>query len=91
MERNDVSVDPATKGAMVLDNATSRNRLTDDTTPPKRSWHKKLIIEWLRRHNVPLPVKAIKAELIELEFSKLPEKRYVTDELAAKYNIAILR
>ena len=91
VERNDVSVGPVTKVAMVLDNATWHNRLTDDTTPPKRSWHKELIIEWLRRHNVSLPVKATKAELIELAFSNLPEKRYVTDELVAKYNIAVLR
>ena len=91
MERSDVSVGPATKVAMILDNATWHNRLTDETTPPNRSWRKEFIIEWLRRHNVPLPVKATKAELMELAFSNLPEKRYVTDELPAKYNIVVLR
>ena len=30
---------------IVLNNATWYNRLTDETTPPKRSWHKELIIE----------------------------------------------
>ena len=48
-------------------------------------------MKWLRRHNVLLPAKATKSELMELAFSNLPEKRYVTDELAAKYGIAVLR
>jgi hypothetical protein len=88
---NDLSIGPSAKVVIVLDNATWHNRLTDETSPPKRSWRKELIIEWLRRHNIPLPVKATKAELIELAFSNLPQKRYMTDELAAKYSIAVLR
>ena len=77
--------------AIVLNNATWHNRLTEETTPLKRSWSKKLIIDWLRRHNIPLPINATKAELIELALSNLPEKRYIIDELAAKHSIAVLR
>ena len=91
VKRNDFFLGPSIKVVIVLDNATWRNRLTDETTPPKRSWRKELIIEWPRRHNVPLPAKATKAELMELAFSNLPEKRYVTDELDAKYSITVLR
>ena len=91
VKRNDFFLGPSIKVVIVFDNATWRNRRTGKTTPPKRSWRKELIIEWHRRHNVPLLAKATKAELMELAFSNLPEKRYVTDELAAKYSIAVLR
>ena len=50
-----------------------------------------MIIDWLKRRSVSVPVKATKAELLELAFGNLPEKRYVVDEPAAKYNIKILR
>ena len=76
---------------IVLDNATRHNRLTDEATPPKRPWRKEPIIEWLRRHNVSLPVKATKATLTKHILSDLPEKRYVTDELATKYSITVMR
>ena len=76
---------------LVLDNATWHNRLTDDTMPPKRSWRKELISDWLRRHRISIPEKATKAELLELAFDNLPEKRYIVDEAAAAYDIDILR
>ena len=76
---------------IVLDNATWHNRIIDETTLSKRSWPKELLIDWLRRHNISLLDNGTKAELIELALSNLPEKHYVTNELAAKYNITILR
>ena len=91
MKRNDVSVGPSTQVVIVFDNATEHNKLLDETTSPKRSWRKELIIKWLKCHNIPLSAKAAKAGLIELTFSHLPEKRYTTDKLVAKYSIAILR
>ena len=75
MKRNDFFLEPGTKVVIVFDNSTWRNRLTDEITPPKRSWRKEHIIEWLRCHNVPLRAKTTKAELMELEFSNLSEKR----------------
>ena len=57
----------------------------------KRWWRKEFIIEWLRCHNVPLTTKATKAESMKLAFSNLPEKRYVTDPLAAKYSTVVLQ
>ena len=76
---------------LVLDNATWHNRLTEDTTPPKRSWRKELITDWLKRHSISIPIKATKAILLQLAFANLPEKRYVVDEAAMAYNINILR
>ena len=76
---------------LVLDNATWHNRLTEDTMPPKRSWRKEPIRDWLRRHRITLPEKATKAVLLELAFDNLPEKRYIVDEAAAAYDINILR
>ena len=85
------SVGKRVKAVLVIDNAPWHNRLTEDTMPPKRSWRKELIVGWLRRQNVPVPIKATKAELLELAFDNLPAKRYVVDEVAAKHNIDILR
>jgi hypothetical protein len=79
------------KVVLVLDNATWYNRLTEDTMPPKRSWRKELISDWLRRHRVSIPIKPTKAVLLQLAFANLPEKCYIVDEAAMVYNINILR
>lgn len=76
---------------LILDNATGHNRLTQETTPPKRAWRKQLIIDWLDRHDLPSSDKMTKAELLELAFDNLPPKRYVVDEVAARHNVQILR
>ncbi len=86
-----INVGKNTKIALVLDNATWHNRLTEDTIPPKRAWRKEVIIQWLSRHKIKVPIKATKAELLELASKNLPEKRYVVDEIANKYNVGILR
>ncbi|CAF1374247.1 unnamed protein product [Rotaria sordida] len=59
--------------------------------PPKRSWWKEYIIQWLNAHNINVPVKAVKAELLEIAMKNLPEKRYEIDEAAKTYNVDILR
>jgi len=88
---NNTFVGKGAKILLVLDNAPWHNRLTEDTMPPKRSWRKELISDWLRRHRISIPTKATKAVLLQLAFANLPEKRYVVDETAAAYNISILR
>ena len=75
----------------MIDNVPWHNRLTEDTMPAKRSCRKEMIIDWVKRHIVSVPVKTTKAELLGLAFDNLPENRYVVDEAAAKYNIKILR
>ena len=75
----------------VLYNTIWHNKLTDQRTSSIRSWCKELIVDWRRRHNIPLLVNGTKAELIELAFSNLPEKCYATDELTATYTITMLR
>ncbi|CAF3989642.1 unnamed protein product [Rotaria sordida] len=74
-----------------MDNAPWHNRLTNDTMPPKRSWWKEYIIQWLNAHNINVPVKAVKAELLEIAMKNLLEKRYEIDEVAKNYNVDILR
>ncbi|CAF1317437.1 unnamed protein product, partial [Rotaria sp. Silwood1] len=80
-----------TKIILVIDNATWHSRLTNDTTPPKRSWRKEAIIRWLKSHNIVVPEKAVKAELLEIALDNLPPKKYEIDEAAKKYNVGILR
>ncbi|CAF4113132.1 unnamed protein product [Rotaria sordida] len=80
-----------TKIVFVIDNAPWHNRLTNDPMPSKRSWRKEYIIQWLNAHNTSVPVKAVKAELLEIAMKNLPEKRYEIDEAAKNYNVDILR
>ncbi|CAF4673385.1 unnamed protein product, partial [Rotaria sp. Silwood2] len=80
-----------TRIVLVIDNAPWHNRLTNYTMPPKRSWRKEHIIQWLNAHNIDVPVKAVKTELLDIAMKNLPEKRYETDEAAKKYNVDILR
>jgi len=76
---------------LILDNATWHNRLTEETMPPKRSWKKQMIINWLDKHDLPFSDNMTKAELFEVALENLPPKRYVVDEVAAKYNVQLLR
>ncbi|CAF4384183.1 unnamed protein product, partial [Rotaria sordida] len=59
--------------------------------PSNRSWRKEYIIQWLNAHNINVPVKAVKAELLEIAMKNLPEERYEIDEVAKNYNVDILR
>ncbi len=61
-----------TKIVFVIDNAPWHNRLTNDTMPPRRSWQKQYVVEWLNAHNINLPVKAVKAELLEIAMKIYP-------------------
>ncbi len=79
------------KIVLIIDNATWHNQLTEDTIPPKRAWRKDLIVQWLVNHNIRVPTKATKAELLVLAFDNLPPKRYVIDETAKNYDVDILR
>ncbi|CAF1170090.1 unnamed protein product [Rotaria sordida] len=84
-------LDQHVKIVLIIDNATWHNQLTEDTIPPKRAWRKDLAVQWLINHNIRVPFKATKAELLMLAFDKLPPKRYLVDEAAKKYNVDILR
>jgi hypothetical protein len=59
--------------------------------PPKRSWKKQMIINWLDKHDLHFSDNMTKAELFEVALENLLPKRYVVDEVAAKYNVQILR
>ncbi|CAF4203175.1 unnamed protein product, partial [Rotaria sordida] len=79
-----------TKIVFVIDNAPWHNRLINDTIPPKGSWRKEYIIQWLNAHSINVPVKAAKAVFLKIVIKNLPEKRYEIDEAAKKYNVDIL-
>ncbi|CAF4261715.1 unnamed protein product, partial [Rotaria sp. Silwood2] len=79
-----------TKIILVDDNAPWHNQLTNDTIPAERSWRKEYSIQWLNAHNIDVPVKAVKAELLDIAMKNLPGKRYETDEAAKKYNVDML-
>lgn len=59
--------------------------------PPKRSWKKQLIVNWLDKQELPFTNSMTKAELLEIAFDNLPLKRYIVDEVAAKNDVQILR
>ncbi|CAF3941892.1 unnamed protein product, partial [Rotaria sordida] len=61
---------------IIIDNAPWHSELTDDTKQPLRSWRKQSIIDWLHDHNVSHAYDISKAELLQLAYENLTEKRY---------------
>lgn len=84
-------VGASTKISIIIDNATWHNQLTEDTKPPKRSWNKQKLIDWLDLHQLSYPERAAKAELLEIAFENAPKKKYVVDEAAKIFNVDIIR
>ena len=82
---------PQARIAIVIDNATWHNRLTEESVPPKRAWRKAVLQLWLTNHGIPFDADYTKAELLELAFQNLPPKKYLTDVAAAEFNIEIVR
>ncbi len=76
---------------LIINNATWHNQLTEDTIPPKRAWRKDLIMQWLVNHNIRVPFKDTKAELLVVALDNLPPKRYVIGEASKKYDVNILQ
>ena len=77
--------------AIVIDNATWHNKLTENTIPPKRSWRKSILQRWLINRKISFNLTCTKAELLELAFNNLPAKKYLTDVAAAEYQVEIVR
>ncbi|CAF3865788.1 unnamed protein product [Rotaria sp. Silwood1] len=80
-----------TKIAIIIDNAKWHNKLTPESEPPKRSWKKQLIADWLTTRKIKYELYMTKAELIQLAFAHLPPKEFLVDKVASKYNIEIVR
>ena len=76
---------------IVIDNTTWHNKLTGDTTPPKRSWRKSILQRSLINRKISFNLACTKAELLELAFNNLPAKKYLTDVAAAEYQVEIVR
>jgi hypothetical protein len=75
----------------VIDNASWHNRLTAESTPPKRAWRKAQIQEWLNDRNISYDSRFTNAELLELAFEHLPPKEYMTNVAASEFNVEIIR
>ncbi|CAF2104471.1 unnamed protein product [Rotaria magnacalcarata] len=79
------------KICIIIDNATWHNRLAEETKPPKRAWNKATIIDWLNTHQIKYPEHATKAQLLDIAFENVPEKKYIVDEAVKIYDIQIIR
>ncbi len=77
--------------SIIIDNATWHNALTDETKPPKRSWNKQKVIDWLNFHQLNYSNRATKAELLEIAFENAPDKKYLVDEAGQLYGVDIIR
>ncbi|CAF1368923.1 unnamed protein product [Didymodactylos carnosus] len=77
--------------AIIIDNAAWHNELTEESKPPKRSWRKEQIQQWLTEHKVTFDPKLTKAELLETAFHHVPPKQYKTNVAAMEYDVEIVR
>ncbi|CAF0779758.1 unnamed protein product [Rotaria sordida] len=75
---------------IIIDNAPWHREVTDDTKSPLRSWRKQMIADWLHDHDISYAKDISKAELLELAYENLPEKKYKVEEEAKQYQINIL-
>ena len=80
-----------TQICIVLDNARWHNELCDDAKPPKRSWRKNQIEEWLKRRSIKYESSLKKPQLLELAIANAPPKKFKTDAIAAEFNVQLLR
>src|SRR5690242_19935059 len=57
---------------IIIDNASWHREVTDDTKPPRRSWRKQMIANWLDDHHILYENDISKAELLDLACKNLP-------------------
>ncbi|CAF4194494.1 unnamed protein product [Rotaria sordida] len=77
--------------AICLDNATWHNTLTKESIIPKRSSTKGEIQKWLQDRKIHFPEKFVKAQLLQLVCANCPRKEYMSDRIAKKYAVEIIR
>jgi len=65
--------------------------LCDDAKPPKRSWRKSEIEQWLRKRKIKYETCQKKAQSFELAVANAPPKKFKTDVVAAECNVQLLR
>ena len=75
----------------VIDSATWHNELIDETKPPKRSWRKAKIEDWLDQHHVNYDLNMKKSNLLQVAFENLPKKKFKVDVTANGFDVDILR
>ena len=71
--------------AICLDNATWRNKLTEESIIPKRSSTKGEIQKWLQDRKIDFPEKFIKAQLLQLICANCPRKEYKVSRFLKHY------
>ncbi|CAF4018286.1 unnamed protein product [Rotaria sordida] len=77
--------------AICLDNATWHNKLTEESIIPKHSSIKGEIQKWLQDRKINFPEKFVKAQLLQLVCTNCPRKEYMSDRIAKKYAVEIIR
>ncbi|CAF4170395.1 unnamed protein product [Rotaria sordida] len=77
--------------AICLDNATWHNKLTEESIIPKRSSTKGEIQKWLQDRKINFLEKFVKAQLLQLVCTNCPRKEYMSDRIAKKYAVEIIR
>ncbi|CAF1352201.1 unnamed protein product [Rotaria sordida] len=84
-------IDEKGRIAICLDNATWHNTLTKESIIPKRSSTKGEIQKWLQDRKIHFPEKFVKAQLLQLVCANCPRKEYMSDRIAKKYAVEIIR
>ncbi|CAF1141403.1 unnamed protein product [Rotaria sordida] len=74
-----------------IDNATWHNKLTEESIIPKRSSIKGEIQKWLQDRKINCPQKFVKAQLLQLVCTNCPPKEYMSDCIAKKCAVEIIR
>ncbi|CAF4001303.1 unnamed protein product [Rotaria sordida] len=77
--------------AICLDNVTRHNKLTEESIIPKRSSIKGEIQKWLQDRKINFLEKFVKAQLLQLVCKNCPRKEYMSDRIAKKYAVEIIR
>jgi transposase len=73
----------------VMDNASYHSRVMNKV--PTTRDRKDVILQWLHEHNVNVPSKTLKVELLELVKENKPARKYYVDEIAKAAGCSILR
>lgn len=80
-----------TRICIIIDNATWHCELCDDVKPPKRSWRKDSVKQWLQQRKIKFDRLMTKAQLLELAFANVPPKKFKSNTVASQFNVEILR
>ena len=79
------------RSVIVMDNAPYHNILTKETKPVTNAMKKDEIIKWMNERKIAFEPESTKPEILQIAKQHTPPKKYVSDEIAAKYGHVVLR